>query len=214
MGEEHDNFWQLERTNRRKTVELVVIFLLVYSVVGLALDHLFHTFRFVNHQLLGFPVLTIAALAIASVRALRAYFRGSSVLLGVVGAHDLVPESAKTQAVADVVKEMALAARIPVPRICMIDDPAPNAFATGRDPLHSVICVTQGLIDKLDREEMQGVIAHEMAHIRGRDTRITQMAAVMVGGFAVVSGSMWRTAAAKRSGDTAAIPGFGLVALP
>src|SRR5215467_11192216 len=109
---------------------------------------------------------------------------------------------------------MALAARIPVPRICMIDDPAPNAFATGRDPLHSAICVTQGLIDKLDREEMQGVIAHEMAHIRGHDTRITQMAAVMVGGFALVSGSMWRTAAAQRRGDTAAIPGFGVVALP
>jgi len=169
MGEERDSFWQLERTNRRKTVELVVIFLLVYCIVGLALDLFFHTFRLVNHHLLGFPVLTVAALAIASVLALRAYFRGSSVLLGAVGAHGLTPESAKTQAVADVVNEMALAARMPIPHICMIDDPAPNAFAAGRDPVHSVICVTQGLIDQLDREEMQGVIAHEMAHIRGHE---------------------------------------------
>ena len=214
MGEERDSFWQLERVNRRKTVELVVIFLLVYCVVGLALDLLLHTFRLVNHHLLGFPVLTVAALAIASMQALRAYFSGSSMLLGAVGAHELASESAKAQAVADVVNEMALAARIPVPRLRMIDDPAPNAFAAGRDPAHSVICVTQGLIDQLDREEMQGVIAHEMAHIRGHDTRITQMAAVMVGGFALVSGSMWRTAAAQRRGDKAAIPGFGLVALP
>ena len=214
MGQERDSFWQLERANRWKTVELVVIFLLVYCVVGLALDLLFHTFRLLNHHLLGFPVLTGAALAIASMRAVRAYFRGSSVLLGAVGAHDLTPESAKTQAVADVVNEMALAARIPVPRICMIDDPAPNAFAAGRDPAHSVICVTQGLIDQLDREEMQGVIAHEMAHIRGHDTRITQMAAVMVGGFALVSGSMLRTSGAQRRGEMGTIPGFGLVALP
>ena len=167
-----------------------------------------------NHHLLGFPVLTVAALAIASVQALRAYFSGSSMLLGAVRAHELASESAKAQAVADVVNEMALAARIPVPRLRMIDDPAPNAFAAGRDPAHSVICVTRGLIDQLDREEMQGVIAHEMAHIRGHDTRITQMATVMVGGFALVSGSMWRTAAAQRRGDKAAIPGFGLVALP
>ena len=66
-----------------------------------------------NHHLLGFPVLTVAALAIASVQALRAYFSGSSMLLGAVGAHDLASESAKAQTVADVVNEMALAARIP-----------------------------------------------------------------------------------------------------
>lgn len=214
MGEERDSFWQLERVNRRKTVELVVIFLLVYCVVGLALDLLFHTFRLVNRHLLGFPVLTVAALAIASMQALRAYFSGSSMLLGAVGAHDLASGSAKAQVVADVVNEMALAAHIPAPRLCMIDDPAPNAFAAGRDPAHSVICVTQGLIDQLDREEMQGVIAHEMAHIRGHDTRITQMAAVMVGGFALVSGSMLRTAGAQRRGEIGTIPGFGLVALP
>ena len=213
MGKERDSFWQLERVNRRKTVELVVIILLVYCVVGFVLDLLFHTFRLVHHHLFGFPVLTVAALAIASEQSLRAYFRGSSLLLGAVGAYDLAPESPKAQMVADVVNEMALAARIPVPRLCVIDDPAPNAFATGRDPAHSVVCLTGGLIDQLDREEMQGVIAHEMAHIRGHDTRITQMAAVMVGGFALVSGSMLRTGGAQR-GDIGTIPGFGQVALP
>ena len=214
MGEERDSFWQLERANRRKTFELVVIFILVYCLLGLALDLIFHRFHIVNHQLSGFPAFTIAAAVIALAQALRAYYRGSSVLLGAVGAHDLTSESVKTQMVADVVDEMALAARIPKPRLCLMEDPAPNAFATGRDPAHSVICVTRGLVDQLDREELQGVIAHEMAHIRGHDTRITQMAAVMVGGFALVSGAILRSAAAQRRGDSAAIPGFGLVAIP
>jgi len=76
-----------------------------------------------------------------------------------------------------------------------------------------VICVTQGLVDQLDREELQGVIAHEMAHIRGHDTRITQMTAVMVSGFALVSGSILRSVAAQRRGETT-IPGYGFVAIP
>src|SRR6202521_4469082 len=141
MGEERDSFWQLERANRRKTFELVVIFILVYCLLGLALDLIFHRFHIVNHQLSGFPAFTIAAAVIALAQALRAYYRGSSVLLGAVGAHDLTSESVKTQMVADVVDEMALAAGIPRPRLCLMEDPAPNAFAAGRDPAHSVICV-------------------------------------------------------------------------
>jgi heat shock protein HtpX len=214
MGQERDTFWQLERANRRKTVELVVIFILVYCLIGFALDLIFHTLRVVNHQLIGFPALTIAAAVIASAQALRAYYRGSSVLIRAAGAHDLTSGAAKTQMVGDVVDEMALAARIPRPRLCLMEDPAPNAFATGRDPANSVICVTRGLVDQLDREELQGVIAHEMAHIRGHDTRITQMATVMVGGFALVAGSIWRSAQKQRRGEMAAIPGFGLVAIP
>jgi len=214
MGEERSNFQQLERNNRRKTVELVAIFILVYATLGFSLDLIFHPFRLVDHRLSRFPGLMLVAAAIAAAQALRAYYRGSDLLLGALGARDLIPDSAKTQMVADVVDEIALAARIPRPRLSVMDDSAPNAFAAGRDPAHSLICVTQGLVDQLAREEMQGVIAHEIAHIRGHDTRITQMATVMVGGFALVSGSVWRTAAAQRRGDIAAIPGFGLVALP
>jgi heat shock protein HtpX len=148
------------------------------------------------------------AAVIALAQALRAYYRGSSVLIGAVGAHDLASESVRTQMVADVVNEMALAARIPRPRLYLMEDPAPNASAAGRDPADSVICVTQGLVDQLYREELQGVIAHEMAHIRGHDTRITQMTAVMVSGFALVSGSILRSVAAQRRGETT-IRGMG-----
>ncbi|HEY2107530.1 MAG TPA: M48 family metalloprotease, partial [Candidatus Binataceae bacterium] len=217
MRQERDTFWQLERSNRRKTVELVIIFLLVYCLIGAAFDFIFHTVRITNHHLTGFPVLTCAAAVIALAQALRAYYSGSSVLLGAAGAHDLtsgISESDKTRMVADVVDEMALAARIPRPPLWLMEDSAPNAFAAGRDPAHSVICVTRGLVNQLDREELQGVIAHEMAHIRGHDTRLMQMATVMAGGFALVSGSMLRSAAAQRRGETAAIPGFGLIAIP
>jgi heat shock protein HtpX len=216
MGEEHDTFWQLERANRRKTVELVAILVLIYAVIGFILDFIFHALRVINHHLTvvpwtGIPWLTIAAVAIALTEALWAYYRGSSVIIGAVRGDDLTGESVKEQAVLDVVNEMALAAHIPVPRVCLMEDPAPNAFATGRDPEHSVICVTRGLVDQLDREELQGAIAHELAHIRGHDTRVTQMAAVMVGGFALLSDFvLYETATDSRT----PIPGLRLIAVP
>jgi heat shock protein HtpX len=87
---------------------------------------------------------------------------------------------------------MALAARMPVPRAYVIDDAAPNAFATGRDPQHSVICVTRGLIDEMDREELQGVLGHEMAHVRDYDIRTMMMIAVLVGGIAMIADFVYR----------------------
>ncbi len=228
MGEEHDTFWQLERANRRKTVELVAILVLIYAVVGLILDFIFHSLRLVNHQLTvvpwtGIPWLMFAAVEIALAQALWAYYRGSSLIIGAVGGDDLTAESVKEQTMLDVVNEMAHAAHIPVPRVCLMEDPAPNAFASGRDPEHSVICVTRGLVDQLDREELQGAIAHEIAHIRGHDTRVTQMAVVMVGGFALLTGPVMGVMRAiqvpvdgpEDQGRTeAAIPQIGLIAIP
>ena len=213
MGEERDTFQQLERANRRKTVELVTVFVLIYAVCGCGLDFIFHTLRVVNHQLTGFPWLTIAAVVIASMQAVWAYYLGSSSVIRAVQGDDLTPTSVKEQAVVDVVSEMALAARMPMPRVCLMEDPAPNAFACGRDPTHSVICVTRGLVDQLDREELQGAIGHEMAHIRGHDTRITQMTVVMVGGFGLLAALPFRLYASQLSGDTE-IPGLGLLTVP
>ncbi len=211
MAEEHDTFRHLEQANRHKTVELVVTFILIYVVSGFILDLLFRTLRIVDHRMTGFPWLTIGAVAIASAQAVWAWYRGSSIIISAVQGDDLTPASVKEQTVLDVVSEMALAARMPMPRVCLMEDPAPNAFAAGRDPEHSVICVTRGLVDQLDREELQGVIAHELAHIRGRDTRVTQMAVVMVGGFALLSGFAMKTAVAIRD---ASIPFVGILLVP
>jgi heat shock protein HtpX len=211
MGEERDTFRKLEAANRHRTVELVAVFVLIYAVCGGGLDITFHTVRVVNHRLTGIPSLMLAAIVIASMQAIWAYYWGSSTVIAAVQGDDLTPTSVKEQAVVDVVGEMALAARMPVPRVCVMEDPEPNAFACGRDLEHSVICVTRGLIDQLDREELQGVIAHEVAHIRGHDTRVTQMAVVMVGGFALLSGFGLRMASAIRE---MAIPFVGLLLVP
>jgi len=186
VAEQHpDNFREMERANRRATAKLVIVFILINSAGGVGLDFLTHLYVapvLALHGIrIGFPIFMPLAALLASVHALRAYFSGSSVLLDLVCAKELSGDSPKNQTVIDVVTEIALASRIPRPRVCVMDDPAPNAFASGRDPEHSTICVTQGLIDQLDREELQAVIAHEIAHIRGHDTRLMQMALVMVG---------------------------------
>jgi heat shock protein HtpX len=177
----HDNFRNMERANRRATAKLVMLFILINSAGGVGLDFFTHIILSSHGIRLGFPIFMPLAALVAGVHALRAYFSGSSVLLDLVCAKELSGDSPKNQTVIDVVTEIALASRIPRPRVCVMDDPAPNAFASGRDPEHSTICVTQGLIDQLDREELQAVIAHEIAHIRGHDTRLMQMALVMVG---------------------------------
>src|SRR5208282_5944081 len=186
MAGESGSFWQLERVNRRRTWALVVKLILAFAVFGFGLDFLFHTVRFSDGRLSGFPWITAVAVILAVVHVLRAYFAGADLVLDALDAQPISSDEPKNQAVIDVVREMALAARVPEPRIALIDDPSPNAFAVGRDPEHSVICVTQGLLDQMDREELQGVIGHEMAHIRNCDIRLTTMVTAMFGGFGVL----------------------------
>jgi heat shock protein HtpX len=187
MPQGHSDFRELERANRRDTAMLVAAFLVIYCALGLGLDYLVGAVRVVDGHVSGFPVLTIAALIIGSIQALASFFGGAALVLMSAHARDLTADSPKYQMVLDVVREMALAARMPVPRAYVIDDPAPNAFATGRDPQHSVVCVTQGLVDEMDREELQGVIGHEMAHVRDYDIRTMMMIAVLVGGVAMLA---------------------------
>jgi len=87
----------------------------------------------------------------------------------------------------NVVRELAIAADVPMPRVYVIDDSAPNAFATGRDPQHASVAITTGLLDKLDREELQGVIGHELSHVRNYDIRFTLLVGVLVGSVALLA---------------------------
>jgi heat shock protein HtpX len=107
------------------------------------------------------------------------YLNGSSLVLAVSGAHPLQHQD--DPELYNVVEEMAIAAGIPMPKVYLIHDPAPNAFATGRDPQHAVVAITSGLRQKLTRDELQGVIAHEVSHIRNYDIRLMLMLAVLVG---------------------------------
>ncbi|MGH7780341.1 MAG: M48 family metallopeptidase [Candidatus Binataceae bacterium] len=186
------DFRALERTNRRETLVLVAVIMTFLVVLGFLLDLWSGSFAIVNGQLVGFPVLTVAALAFGAVQALTSYYGGASLVLMSVHARPLSPDLIEHKTVLDVISEMATASRMPVPAGYVIDDPSPNAFATGRDPHHSVLCVTQGLIDQMDREELQGVIGHEMSHIADYDIRTMTMVAVMVGGIAMLSDFVFR----------------------
>ncbi|MGC1676965.1 MAG: M48 family metallopeptidase [Candidatus Binataceae bacterium] len=192
MAPASTDFRALETTNRRETAVLVIVMMGLLVVLGFALDVWAGSVAIVNGQIVGFPVLTVAALVFGAVQALISYYGGARLVLMSVHARPLAPDSIEHKTVLDVISEMAIAARLPVPAAYMIDDPSPNAFATGRDPHHSVLCVTQGLIDQMDREELQGVIGHEMSHIADYDIRTMTMVAVMVGGIAMLSDFMFR----------------------
>ncbi len=193
MAAARADFWELERRNRRETALLVAVFVALLSVLGFGLDLRFGDLAIVDGRLIGFPILTLIALGFAIFQSLLSYYGGASLVLASVRARELTPDTPAHQMVLDVVREMALAARMPVPKAYLMDDPSPNAFATGRDPQHSVVCVTQGLVDTMDREEMQGVLGHEMAHVRDYDIRTMMMIAVLVAGVAMLADFVFRS---------------------
>jgi heat shock protein HtpX len=215
------DFRALERQNRRETVLLVAAFIIIFLLIGAAFDFFAGTLRFHNGHLSGAPVFMFLALIFASVQSMVSYFGGAPLILRSVHGQPLTPDTPKHQMVLNVIQEMAVAARLPVPTAYFIPDSAPNAFATGRNPEHSIICVTQGLIDNMDREELQGVIGHEMSHIADYDIRTMMMVAVLVGGIAMLSDFMVRASffssmdgdSDRRDGGIAAILMIALAVL-
>jgi heat shock protein HtpX len=131
------------------------------------------------------------ALAISSISALASYFAGDRVVLSMSQAHE-VTEQQEPQ-LHHIVEELAIGAGIPKPRLYVIEDGAPNAFATGRDTQHSSVAVTRGLLTKLDRTEVQGVIAHELSHVRNFDIRVMLVVAVLLGMTALLSDWIFRS---------------------
>lgn len=127
----------------------------------------------------------ILAFVIATILLAIAWFGGSSATLAASGARPANPE--RDQVLLNVVDEMAIASGLPVPKVFVIEDSAPNAFATGRDPNHASVAVTTGLYQKLDRDELQGVIAHELAHIRNYDVRYMTLVVVTVGAIVLLA---------------------------
>lgn len=125
------------------------------------------------------------AVAIALVSVWGSYFGSDKIVLTMTGAriidHDSAPQ------LFNLVEELTLAAGIPMPRVAIVEDPAPNAFATGRDPDHAVIAFTTGILQVMDREQLQGVAAHELAHVANRDTLVSAIAATTAGAIALLS---------------------------
>src|SRR5690349_14940484 len=111
----------------------------------------------------------VIALVAAALLSAGSYFSGDSLVLAASSVKEV--DSTSAPQLLNVVQEMAIAANVPMPKVYVIDDTAPNAFATGRDPQHASVAITTGLLEKLDREELQGVMGHELSHVRNYDIR-------------------------------------------
>lgn len=132
-----------------------------------------------------------AALGLSGVSATASYFAGDKLVLRQSQARELA--SGEEPQLRNVVETLSIGLGIPPPRIYLIDDTAPNAFATGRDPKHASIAVTRGLLEKLDRTELEGVIAHELSHVGNHDIRVMLLVTVLVGTIALLSDWMLRS---------------------
>jgi heat shock protein HtpX len=173
------SFYDQIAANRRNSFLMAAFVVALLSLLGFAIGFA------VSGEPAGGVVATALALLVGGLAAIGTYFAGDSLVLSVSGARE-VDEAAAPQLL-NVVREMAIAANVPMPKVYVIDDTAPNAFATGRDPQHASVAITTGLLEKLDREELQGVIAHELSHVRNLDIRFSLIVGVMVGAIAILA---------------------------
>ena len=167
------SFESLTSANKRNSVILVVLFVAFICVLGAAL----------GWAIFGDPTAAIPSIAIAlvvsGIMALVGYYSGSEMVLAMSGAHPIAKED--DPQLYNIVEELSIASGLPMPKLYMIDTPAMNAFATGRDPKHAVVAVTRGLRERMDRDELQGVLAHELSHVKNLDIRFMTLLAVLVG---------------------------------
>ena len=170
--------WELIRANKRNSIILMSLMAAVLLLLGFIIGLVFFG---PNGGFLGLIIAT----AIWIILTLISFSGGDQILLASSKArpvtHDVHPQ------LFNVVEEMAIAAALPMPKVYIIADPAPNAFATGRKPQTASVAVTAGLLGRLNRDELQGVIAHEMSHILHRDILFVTLAGIMLGSIVLLS---------------------------
>lgn len=161
--------------NKQKTWLVMLLFVAFISTVA-------YVFGKASGYGISFAAL---ALIVSGVMSLLSYYFSDSMVLAISGANEI--EEKEDPELYHVVENLAIAADIPKPRLYLITDASPNAFATGRDPAHGVVCITSGLRNKLDKAELEGVIAHEMSHIGNFDTRLMAIVSILVGLVALLA---------------------------
>ena len=162
-------------SNKRRTVFLIFSFVVILVAVGSAAG-----------LVLGNPVFgTVIALIISSVMSVTSYWKSDVIALAVSRAKPA--DEIEYKRLHNLVEGLCIAGGLPKPRIYVIDDPAPNAFATGRNPKNAAVAVTSGLLEKLDRVELEGVLAHELSHIRNYDILVSTLAVTLVGTIALLT---------------------------
>ncbi len=177
------NIYDAVAANRWRTAGLITVFTGILVALGYVVGEVFAPG--------GGIAMVPAALGLSGVSATASYFAGDKLVLAQSQARELAPGE-ETQ-LRNIVETLSIGLGIPPPRIYLIDDTAPNAFATGRDPKHASIAVTRGLLDKLDRTELEGVVAHELSHVGNHDIRVMLLVTVLVGTIALLSDWMLRS---------------------
>jgi heat shock protein HtpX len=181
-------FYAEESANRRNSFLLALVVIAFLAVFGFVIGF---SIGYGSGHEVAFAVGALAiAVGIGALSALFSWYGGDQLVLSSSHAHEVSADQAPQ--LYNVVNEMAIAAGVPMPKVYIIDDPSPNAFATGRDPQHSSVAVTTGLLQKMNREELQGVLGHEMSHVRNYDIRFTLIVGVMVGSMALLAGLFLR----------------------
>jgi heat shock protein HtpX len=169
-------------SNKTKSAFLIAVVLILVIALG-----------WIMAQIFDQPAILYAAVAVSFVQSFIGYFYSDKIALAVSGAQLL--ERNDNKELFRIVENLSITAGVPMPKLYFIDDTAPNAFATGRDPQHASIAVTRGLLEKLDKTELEGVMAHEMSHVTNYDIRLSTIVVVLVGIIALASDwflrSMW-----------------------
>lgn len=183
-------------SNKRKTWILLIVFFLLLAIVGYAVG-----FLFMNSGIRGVTV----AMIIGFIYALTMIFQSTEIVMSMNGAREV--DRNEEPVLYHVVEDMAMVAQIPMPRVYVIDDPGLNAFATGSNPQNAAVAATSGLLEIMNREELEAVIGHEVSHIRNLDIRISTIAVALASAITLLSSMagrmMWWGGASRsrRSND-------------
>lgn len=148
--------------NKRNTVLIIVFFLIIIGGLGALAGYIYNN-----------PAIAIITIVVAAVYALIQYFAASSQALSMSGAHEI--QKSDNPRLYRIVENLSITTGTPMPKVYIIEDPAPNAFATGRDPQHAVVAATTGLLEIMDDAELEGVMAHELGHVQNYDIRLSMI---------------------------------------
>lgn len=165
--------------NKRNTVLIMIVFVALITGIGYLVSAIY-----------GQPSITLWVVIGAAIYAIIQYFIASKLALAVSGAHEI--QKKDNPRLYRIVENLAITLGMPTPKVYLMNDPAPNAFATGRDPKHAVVAATTGLLEVMDDRELEAVMAHEMGHVQNYDIRISMIAFGLVSAIAILSDVVMR----------------------
>lgn len=202
------NIYEVQSANKLKSLVIVVCFALFVSLAIYIMSQAIGIYMGYEPGGLGYVGL---ALIISGISTFGSYWFSDKIVLGISGARVAKPREDKL--FTSVSENLCIGAGLPKPKLYVIEDSAPNAFATGRDPKHAVVCATTGLLSKLNRTELEGVISHELTHIKNYDIRLLSLVSVMVGLVALLADWFLRMSYFGRGGRDRENNQFGAILL-